>query len=197
MKLTTKQINLLLALLLSVFVMACDDDDEPGEENEEEVITDVTLTFTPATGAAVTATATDPDGEGPQGLQIDNGITLTAGVTYTLAIDLQNSIENESITEEIEEEDDEHMFFFEFTNDIFSSPAGNGNVDARDDAVINYNDQDGDGLPLGLSTEWTAGAAATGTFRVILKHQPNIKTATSTATDGESDIDLSFNLTIQ
>lgn len=182
----------------SLFLTSCGDDDEPEEEEVEEVITDVTLTFTPVGGgAAITATATDPDGEGAQGLAVDGPVNLAANTMYTLTIDLRNSIENESITEEIEEEDDEHMFFFSWTDGAFSSPMGNGNVDNRADAV-NYADEDSGMLPLGLETTWTTGDASSGSFRVILKHQPEgIKTATSTANDGESDIDISWTLNIQ
>ncbi|KXK24647.1 MAG: hypothetical protein UZ12_BCD005001928 [Bacteroidetes bacterium OLB12] len=101
-----------------------------------------------------------------------------------------------NITEEVEEESDEHLFFFAWTNNTFSDPAGDGNIDNRSDAV-NYNDTDANGLPVGLSTTWTTtDVSASGTFRVILKHQPNLKSATSTATMGESDVDLTFTLNV-
>ena len=186
---------LLLGLVAStMFVISCGDDDAPAAENEEEVIDLVTLTFTPAQGNPVVVTATDPDGEGPEDLAPDAAIALNANTTYTLTLKLENSEEGENITEEIEEEDDEHMFFFGFTADFFSDPAGNGNVDARADDV-NYNDTDGTN-PVGLSTSWTTGSsAATGTFNVILKHQPDgIKSATSGSGDGESDIDLTWDI---
>ncbi|MCR9249468.1 MAG: hypothetical protein NXI20_03560 [bacterium] len=189
---------LLLGLLgFGLLLTGCGDDEAPEEENEEEVIDLVTLTFTPAGGGtAIVAEANDPDGEGAQDFTLDD-INLAANTTYTLALELENTEEGESITEEIEEEDAEHMFFFSFTADAFSDPAGNGNIDSRGDDV-NYNDLDGGGLPVGLSTTWTTGDATSGgTFRVVLKHQPDIKTATSTATDGESDIDLTFTLNIQ
>lgn len=183
-----------------LFLTGCDDDEPapPPEENEEEIITDVTLTFTPAGGGtAVTATAQDPDGEGPQDLEITQDIVLAANTTYTLTMDLENSIEGESITEEVEEEADEHMFFFEFTDGLFSDPTGNGNADNRTDP-LNYNDQDDDGFPLGLSTEWQTGDAAMGAFTVILKHQPDgIKSASSSADDGETDLNLTWDITIQ
>ena len=94
------------------------------------------------------------------------------------------------------EEDDEHMFFFSFTDGIFSNPTGDGNVDSRQDP-LNYNDQDENGLPVGLSTRWTTGAAASGEFNIVLKHQPGQKTDTSDATVGGTDVDVSFSLSIQ
>ncbi|MGB3852261.1 MAG: hypothetical protein WA958_20020 [Tunicatimonas sp.] len=194
----------LYTLLFSSFLLfsSCVDDDVPPEENEEETITNVTLTFTPsAGGTAVTATWVDADGEGvnPPAL---TPISLTANTTYTLTIDLLNAIDPsdpESITEEIEEEDDEHMFFFGWTNGLFSSPTGDGNLGAgnrRADAV-NYEDEDDAGFPLGLETTWTTGDATTGTFRVVLKHQPDIKSATSDSTNGESDVDIIWEATVQ
>lgn len=189
---------LLFGLIVSAaFVSSCGDDDAPPAENEEEVIDLVRLTFTPqGGGTAIVVDATDPDGEGAADFVLEN-IDLNTSTTYTLALELQNTEEGENITEEIEEEDDEHMFFFSFTTDIFSDPAGNGNIDSRADDV-NYNDQDANGQPVGLSTSWTTSdvASSSGDFRVVLKHQPGIKTATSTAGDGESDIDLTFTINI-
>ncbi len=172
--------------------------EDPNEE--EEVINEVVLTFTPAGGGdAVTATWFDADGEGVGNPTIDD-IDLEEGVEYTMAITLANTLgtEPEDITAEIEEEADEHMFFFAFTNNIFSDPTGDGNVDNRSDAV-NYNDQDDGGLPIGLSTTWTAGAhtETAGEFKVVLKHQPGVKTATSTVDDGGTDIDITFPLNIE
>ncbi len=190
---------ILLAILLSLAMSSCsNDDDVPPEENEEEIITNASLVFAPTGGgSAVTATAVDPDGEGPQPLAILSNIILEAGTTYTMTIDLQNALEGESISEEIAEEGDEHMFFFAWTNDVFSDPTGNGNIDNRADAV-NYNDQDEDGNPLGLSTTWTAASAGqSGTFRVVLKHQPDLKSTTSDSSVGSTDLDLTFSLNIQ
>ncbi|MEL6986673.1 MAG: T9SS type A sorting domain-containing protein, partial [Bacteroidota bacterium] len=177
-------------------VTILEDPDAPPCENEEEIITDVTLTFTPVGGGdAIAAAAQDPDGPGPLPLQITEQINLVQNTEYQLSVTLFNSIEGEDITMEIMEEDDEHQFFFEFTDGLFSSPEGDGNADDRDDP-INYNDFDGNGLPVGLSTNWTTKDAETnGTFRIVLKHQPEIKSATSTINDGGTDVDLSFNFT--
>ncbi|MEP1095859.1 MAG: hypothetical protein ABJG78_12160 [Cyclobacteriaceae bacterium] len=184
-------------LAAGLILTGCGDDDAPAEENEEEVIDLVTLTFTPqGGGTSVVATATDPDGEGVADFTLQT-INLDVSSTYTLALTVQNTEEGEDITAEIEKEDDEHMFFFSFTSGIFANPEGDGNVDNRADAV-NYNDEDNDGQPVGLSTTWTTAdvASSDGDFRIILKHQPDIKSGTSTSNDGESDIDLTFTINI-
>lgn len=170
-----------------------------GHNDDEEVINEVVLTFTPAGGGtAITATWFDSDGEGLELPNIDN-INLSANTEYEMSIALANTLreEREDVAAEIAAEDDEHMFFFEFTADIFSDPAGNGNVDSRDDAV-NYNDMDENNLPVGLSTTWTTSSATTGaTFGIVLKHQPDMKTATSDATIGGTDVEIEFPLTIE
>lgn len=196
-------LGMLSALL---FVSSCSDDDAPAAENEEEIITDVKLTFTPAEGGTpIVAAAQDPDGEGPEDLEIISQIVLAANTEYNLSIEVENSVAGESITKEIEAEADEHMFFFSFSNDIFSNPTGDGNIDAREENAVLYLDEDNAGLPLGLLTSWTTGEAwgtpedpaSLGTFRVVLKHQPNIKSASSTANDGGSDITLTWDVTIE
>lgn len=179
---------------------SCSDDPEP--ENVPELITKVTLTFTPVGGGTtVTVNATDPDGEGVQNIVVDGPINLVKNKSYTLTVGLFNELANPSdpeynITEEVKEEGDEHIFFYSWTNNVFSNPAGNGNIDNRADAV-NYNDRDENGLPIGLNTSWTTlDAPASGSFRIMLKHQPALKSATSTATDGETDLDLTFTINV-
>jgi hypothetical protein len=195
---------LFLLLLIGSFglLVSCSDDDDPTPEEEEgeEFIDEVILTFTPTESGfeEVTARWFDADGDGVGSGEVTQGIALQEGVTYNLAITLNNTVEGESITEEVAEEGDEHQLFFEFTNDIFSDPTGNGNIDNKDDA-INYNDLDANGLPVGLSTTWTAGGHtdASGSFRVVLKHQPDLKDANSDATVGGTDLDVSFPLDIE
>ncbi len=174
-------------------VMILTDPDAPPCENEEEIITDVVLTWISASDTVV-ARARDPDGEGPLDLEILDDIELTEGTTYMLFITVLNEIEGEDLTDEILGEADEHMFFFAFSEGIFSDPSGDGNIDIRSDPV-NYLDLDENDLPVGLSTEWTtASSMNSGTFQIILKHQPGTKSTTSTSQDGATDIDLTFNI---
>lgn len=194
------KLNYLLYAVLTLFIFtACEEDEAaPEEENEVEVFTDVKLVFTPAGGgAAVEAAAQDPDGAGVQELQVLGAINLAANTSYTLTMVIENCLESpcELMNEEIEEEDEEHQFFFAFSDDAFTSPAGNGNVDSASDP-LNYNDVDGNGNSIGLNTSWTTGVASSGTFTVRLQHQPDVKTATSGATDGDTDFALTFNLNI-
>ncbi|MEQ9592291.1 MAG: hypothetical protein RLN86_06810 [Cyclobacteriaceae bacterium] len=192
---------MVILMVFSVFTLTSCDDDDPVKEDVPELITKATLVFTPSGGGtAVTATATDPDGDGVQDIAVDGPINLTSGTTYTLTIALINELadptdEEYDISEEVEEEGDEHMFFFAWTNDVFSDPTGNGNIDNRAD-VVNYEDQDDDGQPLGLESSWTAGAAGAGTFRVVLKHQPELKSSVSDVNTGETDLDITFDIIV-
>jgi hypothetical protein len=186
----------------SLSFQACDSDD-PKKEDVPELITKVTLTFTPnGGGSVVVAIATDPDGLGLQPLEVDGPIELAKNTSYSLAITLINELAEPSapeynITEEVSEEGDEHMFFFSWTGNVFSNPAGNGNVDNRNDAV-NYDDEDVNGLPLGLATSWTStDITASGSFRVILKHQPELKTSVSDSSTGETDLDIPFDINVE
>tara|TARA_B100000287_G_scaffold129971_2_gene122005 strand:- start:612 stop:1211 length:600 start_codon:yes stop_codon:yes gene_type:complete len=194
------KLNYLLFAVLTLFIFtACEEDDAaPEEEHEEEVITDVKLIFTPASGSVVTARAQDPDGEGVQELQVLDAINLAQGTTYILTFEIMNNLETpgEDIGEEIAEEDDEHQIFFAFTDGAFTDPNGNGNIDNASDPV-NYGDSDANGNPVGLNTQWTTAGASTGTFTVRLQHQPDVKTATSGANDGDTDFELQFVLNIE
>jgi hypothetical protein len=188
--------------IVSLSVMSGCDSDDPKKEDVPELITKATLTFTPSGGGPpVVANATDPDGEGVQDIEVEGPINLNAATSYTLTIQLINELAQSTdpaykVTEEVEEEGDEHMFFFSWTNNVFNDPTGNGNIDNRDDDV-NYEDEDDNGLPLGLETFWTTAASSSGSFRVVLKHQPELKNATSTSSTGETDLDIEFTINIQ
>lgn len=198
-----KKYCLYTLLATGLLFTGCDkDDDAPEPENPNEVITDVKLIFTNDTDATdvVTASAKDPDGVGVEKLAILGKINLDTSKSYTLTLEIENNLDSpgEDVTEEIKKEDDEHQFFFSFSNDAFSNPTGNGNIDNAADS-LKYNDKDGNGNPIGLSTAWTTGnnTLKGGTFTIRLQHQPKMKTATSGATDGDTDFELKFVLNIE
>lgn len=206
----TNKLGFLLLLLFSlVLIVSCGDDDGPSPDDDhegEEEINKVVLTFTPDNGEdAVVATWLDVDGAGVGSVPTIDDIVLAADTEYDMTITLTNTLgmEDEDITPEIAEEDEEHQFFFEFPSDLFTNPAGDGNIDQFDDP-LNYNDedseaQDGSGNPVGLSTKWTTGGAANPSekFRIMLRHLADDKTANSTADDGGEDLDIEFQIEIQ
>ena len=200
-----KNLQLLAILFSVIIIIGCskDDDVAPEEENEVEVFTDVTLVFTNTADVndVVTASAQDPDGTGIQELQILDAITLASDTEYTLTYEILNALDPadiEDIGSEILEEDNEHQFFFSFTENVFANPTGNGNIDAAADP-INYNDADENGNPVGLSSTWTTSSTASSgaSFTVRLQHQPDVKTASSGSNDGDTDFALTFALNIQ
>ena len=200
-----KNLRLIASLFAAITIVGCssDDDAAPPDENTTEVITDVILMFTNAADAndVVMAAAQDPDGEGLDDLEVLGDINLSTDTEYILTFvieDRRDADDIEDIGDEILEEDNEHQIFFSFTNDVFANPTGNGNIDTASDP-LNYNDEDENGNPVGLSTTWTTTAAtsAGGTFTVRLQHQPDIKSATTDANDGDTDFNLTFTLNVQ
>lgn len=195
---------------LALISTSCSQDDEvaaPAAENILEELTDVELTFTNTNDNTdiVTVLARDEDGEGPGSIEIIDEITLQRGATYELSFKITNELageeeehaHGEDVIEEIQEESNDHQFFFAFPEGAFTNPSGNGNIDNASDQ-INYLDEDENGRPLGLSTQWVvADSETSGVFNVVLKHQPGIKSDTSTAQDGDSDFDLNFVLNIE
>ena len=196
-----KHFFIYLFILLVTVISGCGDND-PKKEDVPEMITKVTLTFTGG-GGQVTVTATDPDGDGVQNIKTDGAITLTKNTNYILTLQLINGLADPGdgaydVTKEVQSESDEHQFFYSWTGSAFVSPAGDGNIDNRTDPV-NYQDKDINNFPVGLTTNWETNTIATkgAKFRVLLKHQPGLKSTTSSSADGETDLDITFDLEIQ
>lgn len=191
---------LLMFLCFGLIICSCSDDNplEREREIEEEwTITDFTLMTTVENQTVTdgvhwsTYNGQEYDFDKPL---IDTMI-LNQGARFDIEIKLIDNlvISNRDFTDVIRVKKDEYMFFFEFTDGIFSEPRGNGNIDNRDD-TINYTDEDANGIPVGINTKWRAGlrGASPGELRVVLKHQPNLKTETSGFEDGETVIDITF-----
>jgi hypothetical protein len=167
---------------------SCKKDEElvtvpPPIANEVEVITTITLQFTDAAGVQpdVTATFRDPDGDGGLSYDIFDTIRLINNTVYNTSILLLNEtvIPADIISNEVLEEDDEHLFCFtpSFAN-----------------LSIIRTDTDGT-YEVGLQSQWTVGNVGSGTTQVLLKHQPGVKDGT--CAPGETDIDVTFVTEIQ
>lgn len=176
----------MFALAGLLFTACSDDDDTPDPVNEEEVITTMTITLAPQGGGTnITLQSRDLDGDGPNAPDITVSGNLAANATYSAAIVLLNETETpaEDVTEEVQDEDEEHQFFFVTTGNITD---------------VSYGDQDGDGNPVGILFTLTTGDAGDATLAVTLRHEPK-KPNDGTLADagGETDITQTFNLTIE
>jgi len=157
------------------------------EENENEVITTVQLTFTPVGGgAALTYKWEDLDGDGGAAPVIDL-VTLAANKSYNTEIVLMDKTKNpvEITSEEVLEEAVDHRFYFE--------PSG-VNI------TVSNLSNDPNGIPVGLTSTWTTGAASTGTMKITLRHYENGgKTLTDAVNDPKSstDVEATFSTKVQ
>ena len=176
-----------LLFTLAIIVISCSDDDEtPEPVDEEEVITTMTITLSPQGGGTdITLQTRDLDGDGPNAPDITISGNLSANATYDGAIELLNETENpaEDITAEVQQEDEEHQFFFSVSGSL---------------ATTGYSDQDADGNPVGLQFTLVTGAAGSGVLGVTLRHEPK-KPNDGTLADagGETDISQNFNVTVE
>ncbi len=176
--------NYVALVAVGLLTLSCsNDDDNPIAVDEEEVITTMTIELV-SPGSLVTLQTRDLDGDGPNApvLTVEN---LAANTTYNGSVKLLNETETPSddITLEVAEEDDEHQIFFDTSGAVTS---------------VTYDDEDGDGNPIGISFTLTTGEAGTGALRVTLRHEPK-KPNDGTLADagGETDIAQSFNLVIE
>jgi len=189
MKLNRTLLLLLLTLIIG-FSSCKKKEEDPKDDNESELITTVKLKFTEG-GTVRTFTFRDLDGAGGRAPVIDN-IVLNNGRTYTMEIELldeSNPAKVEDITKQIKEEADEHQFFF--------TGSAVANL-----LTITYDDRDKDNRPIGLKNRVVTRAVGTGQLTVILRHKLN-KAASGVANGqianagGETDIEVTFNVTVQ
>jgi len=183
-----KTIKILAFLMLgSIFLMSCSsDDNDPEPVNEEELITTMNVTLIPmGGGTTVTLQSRDLDGDGPNAPEITISDNLAANTIYDGAIVLLNETETpaENITEEVEEEAEEHQFIFSATGSI---------------TAVNYADADGNGNPVGIVFTLETGDAGAGSITITLRHEPTKPNdGTLAGAGGETDITQSFQVTVE
>jgi hypothetical protein len=181
--------NIVILVYISSIFAACSDNDNPVVINEEEVITTVRATLVPQNGGtAVTLESIDLDGDGPNAPAITVSGSFDSNTMYAGTLKILNETESpaDDITLEILEEDEEHQFFFSFTNEI---------------ATATYADQDSNGNPVGVVFNLSTGTAGSGGFTVILRHEPeksadNVNTGDITNAGGATDVEVTFNITV-
>ena len=93
----------------------------------------------------------------------------------------------ENVTEEIEQEKEEHQFFFQLS---------------ANNASIDYDDVDADGNPVGLLTSVQTDSTGHNMLTVTLRHEPNknangVSNGDITNAGGETDIEVMFHLHVK
>jgi hypothetical protein len=184
---TLSKLSFLFVFATLLLLVGCSDDD-PTFENEEELITTVRITLVEVNqdGAEVgdpfSFEWVDLDGPIGGGTPVIDPISLGANKTYRYDIEFFNELEDpvEDITEEIREEDDEHIICFEISGGLNLS--------------IQRSDVDANGLVVGLEGTFTTTSNSAGTLTVILKHQPGIKNGE--CAPGETDVEATFPVVI-
>ncbi len=176
-------LSLFVAVTLLLSLQGCRQDD-PEPVNEEEVITTVEVRLQPESGGdVVTLRFFDPDGElGSLAPQTTVSGPLQSSTAYSAEITLLNETLDPvaDISEEVAEEGHHHLFCFSVEGDL----------------TIGYDDEDVNGLPIGLSTSWQTGHAGPAAVTIVLRHQDGTKTGQCPG-PGETDVQVTFQLVIE
>lgn len=176
--------SFLYILPLAVILMATSCEKDPEVPNEEELITTLIYTLTPVGGGTpVVFSFKDLDGDGGLAPVIQQD-TLEALALYNGSVQLLNESESpaEDITAEVMEEDEDHQFFYAFSNVNASSV---------------YTDMDSNMNPVGIGTLVSTGTASEGTMTITLRHLPDkfaagVSNGDITNAGGETDIEVTF-----
>ena len=192
-----KNIYLKATLLSSVLLfISCDKDDTPDAENEIEVFTKAVIVVTNLSDdssetynfeveehdhehSAIVQAQEDEEGHGDHTeIELESDSEYKFEITFLNDSDPNNVID---MTEEVIEEADEHLVFYELIGDGISYDTTSGDT------------LDSDGNALNLVTKWTTTAATVVDVEAYLIHQPTSKTGT-TRDDfgGATDVEIEF-----
>ncbi len=185
-----KYFNYTLLLFAVVLLVSGCKKFEAGEDNEEEVITTMNLYFSPVGGGPAVIYSFD-DADGPGGnVPVQSEIVLNPNTSYNVKLELLNKTVSpaDSITNEVQEEDLAHRFYY--------TPSPGTPV-----SIITQ-DNDANGAPLGISSLWTTGAPAAGTVTITLRHYPGTPPDKQTedlvnSPKSSTDISITFTTKIQ
>lgn len=188
----SKYIMWLFSTATFFFLLSCDKNNEPEapiREIETEVISKVVLTFVSESKDTIIIEHNDIDGVGGIDPVIDD-ILLSKDETYTCNIAFYNALGADEInlTPEISTEKNHHLLCYETIVPI----------------NINRLDNDNNGLPLGLRTQWEPQNVGQGKVTITLYHyrnvdplaEPDVEQKNGDCYSSLIDIQLTFNLSM-
>ena len=179
-----KSIQTFLALLFTLTIFSCsEDNDSPEIINEEEIITSVVVNLQSGS-ETLRLSSVDLDGDGPNAPVLTVEGVLNANATYNGSIRFLNESVSpvEDITEEVQEEAEEHQVFYSFTSPI---------------SGITATDSDPNGNPLGLVFTLTTGDAGSASIGFTLRHEPAKPNNGLSDAGGETDVAVNFTVAVQ
>lgn len=198
-----------MAAIIGLSFTACKKDkkDEPTPANptpptnETELITTMkVILHDTTTHTSTTYVFSDLDGAGGNPATFGNSgadsvINITANHVYEATILLLDETKNpvDTISNEVEEEGADHMFFF---NSIAPTGTPYNAYLIGSMTNIKYLDLDANNRGIGLLTLWTAPSTmmAKSPLTIELKHQPDVKDGSYAP--GETDIQVGFKLKV-
>jgi hypothetical protein len=179
-----KNLYVTLSFMLMLSIVGCKKDTV--DPNESELITTVKVVLTEkVSGTQSIFEFKDLDGVGGAAPSKFDEIVLVKGKAYGCNIQLLNESKTpaDDITLEVYKEGVDHQIYLTSSNAL---------------AVVSDYMLDAKGLPLGITSTWTAAVAAgTGTMNVTLKHKPGVKAAGDPVSKGETDISIDFKLSVK
>jgi len=179
--------SLLLLLPAALLLGSCNKDEQNvAPTGDNEAITTATLTLTSQTTPVQTVTATVENLNTSADFS-KAALLLRPNTTYTGTITLLDKTKTPTldVSAAVKKEANEHLVVYT------PAPAALLTVTITDKDT---NPAPGP-FPLGLATQIRTAAAGTGTLRVVLRHQPDVKNGT--ATPGTSDLDITFPVVVQ
>lgn len=207
MKSTITTVALIAMFVAMITSCKKDKKDEPIVEqptppaNESELITTIkVMLYDTTTLTNTTYVFSDLDGPGGNPATFGNNgadsvIHITSNHVYKTTILLLDETKNpvDTISNEVEEEGADHMFFF---NSIAPTGTPYNTYISGSMTNIKYIDLDANNRGIGLSTLWTApGTTMTKSpLTIELKHQPGVKDGSYAP--GETDIQVTFKLKV-
>ena len=169
------------------FALGCSKDSEPKQIHEEEVITRVTLSVKKEGSSTPVLYHRNDHHEDAQD---EPRIALDSHSTYEVEVSFYNTSnpsDIKNITEEVQEEADEHQVFYEIIR--LSGIA----ITASADDI-----KDSSGKPVFLKTVWKTSAPTMGEIKVYLIHEPTSKTGSTPAEiGGETDVEVDFYVEVE
>ena len=184
-----------LAILAILAISSCSKDEpakQPAPVVEEELFTTITAVFTPiGTGNIVTLRSRDVDGDGPIRPDITISGPFAQNTTYNGEVTALDETKSpaKDMTEEIQELGAEHQLFYVKTGNL-----PNFTYTPIAESADNF---DANGKPIGLKTKFVTTSAATGSLKIILKHEGNKSAAgvvngDFTNATGSTDFEVTF-----